>query len=91
MRQLTRRHQGKNLEEVITRLNPTIRGWGRYFRGSNWETVAEELDAWIRMRLRSFIRRHVTVRSKYNAVYTVAFFQRKRLVSLTSQIAPAPC
>ena len=91
VRLLTRRQQGKNLEEVIKALNPTIRGWGRYFRGSNWKMVAAELDAWIRMRLRSFIRKQVTVRSKFNALYTVAFFQKKRLVSLTSQIAPAPC
>ena len=91
VRQLTRRQQGANLEEVIKALNPTIRGWGQYFRGSHWKKAAEELDAWIRMRLRSFIRGRVTVRSKYNAIYTVAYFQRKRLVSLTSQIALAPC
>lgn len=90
VRKLTRRHQGKNLAEVIKALNPVIRGWGTYFRRTNWKVVAEDTDAWIRMRLRSFIRQQVTVRSKFNAHYTVSFFQKKGLVSLTSRIAPAP-
>lgn len=77
--------------EVIKALNPVIRGWGTYFRRTNWKVVAEETDAWIRMRLRSFIRGHVTVRSKYNAIYPLTFFQKKGLVKLTSHIAPAPC
>jgi len=90
VRRLTRRQQGCNLEAVIKALNPVIRGWGTYFRQTNWKVVADETDAWIRMRLRSFIRKQVTVRSKYNAVYTVSFLQKKGLVSLTSRIAPAP-
>lgn len=91
VRHATRRQRPASLDTVIADLNPVIRGWGNYFRGANWKVSAEETDAWIRMRLRSFIRKHVTVRSKYNALYTVAFFQKKGLVTLTSRIAPAPC
>lgn len=91
VRHLTRRTRPASLDTVIADLNPVIRGWGTYFRGANWKMIAEETDAWIRMRLRSFIRKHVTVRSRYNALYTVRFFQKKGLVSLTSRIAPAPC
>lgn len=92
VRHLTRRQQPKKVDQVIASLNPVIRGWGNYFRRGNWKGLAEELDAWIRMRLRSFIRKRVTVRSKYNALFTKAYFQRKGLVSLTSLLkTPAPC
>lgn len=91
VRHLTRRQQPKKVDQVIEALNPVIRGWGNYFRRGTWKGIAEEMDAWIRMRLRSFIRKRVTVRSKYNAIYPNSFFQRKGLVTLTSLVTSTPC
>ncbi len=50
----TRRQQPKNLEMVIRSLNPIIRGWGNYFKGGTVKKLFEELDGYIRARLRSF-------------------------------------
>lgn len=91
VRYLTRRQQPRKVDQVIELLNPVIRGWGNYYRKGNWKELAGELDAWIRMRLRSFIRKRVTVRSKYNAIYPNSYFQKKRLVNLTSLLTSTPC
>jgi len=46
---------------MIEELNPVIRGWGNYFKVGDVTSLFEDLDSWIRMRLRSkVIRRHAT-------------------------------
>jgi RNA-directed DNA polymerase len=57
VRQLTRRKAGVSLTETINRLNPTLRGWGNYFAVSDVLHLFRELDKWIRMRLRSRLRK----------------------------------
>jgi len=54
VRVLTRRQQGTNIETVIERLNPLIRGWARYFGVAHCAQAFSTLDSWIRMRLRGF-------------------------------------
>ena len=54
IRMITRRSQGVNLQTVIDRLNPVIRGFANYFRLGNARKTFQSLDEWIRMRLRSF-------------------------------------
>lgn len=50
---LLRRGRGRNLARFITEnLNPLLRGWGNYFRMSEVKGVFEELDSWVRRRLR---------------------------------------
>lgn len=53
----TRRKQGKSIKEVIDRITPTMRGWFQYFKHSHWTTF-RDLDGWVRMRLRSILRKH---------------------------------
>jgi hypothetical protein len=49
---------------MIEDLNPVIRGWGNYYKVGDVTSLFEDLDQWIRMRLRSkVIRRHATWRS----------------------------
>jgi hypothetical protein len=49
---------------MIEDLNPVLRGWGNYFKVGDVTSLFEDLDGWIRMRLRSkVIRRHATTRS----------------------------
>lgn len=52
IRKITRRNQGKNLEQVIKELNPVLRGWLNYFRMANCKQHVIELMQWIRRRLR---------------------------------------
>ena len=56
IRMKTKRTNGNSLETIIQNLNPTIRGWFEYFKHSN-KTTFTRLDRWIRMRLRSILRR----------------------------------
>jgi RNA-directed DNA polymerase len=56
IRSETKRTNGSSLEVVILRVNRTLRGWYAYFRHSHWWTFGT-LDGWIRMRLRSLLRR----------------------------------
>ncbi len=56
IRQLTKRTNGHSLERIIARLNPILRGWFGYFKHSHRFTF-ERLDRWIRVRLRSLLRK----------------------------------
>jgi RNA-directed DNA polymerase len=57
IRHKTRRTQGQSIGEVIASLNPTLRGWFEYFKHSH-ATVFRGVDGWVRMRLRSILRRY---------------------------------
>ncbi|TLS34889.1 group II intron reverse transcriptase/maturase [Pseudalkalibacillus caeni] len=80
IRYLTRRHQGKNVREVIKRLNQTIRGFGNYFGIGNTKEKFKKLDSWIRMRLRAYIRKKKSTVS--NRLIPTYIFDRLGLVSL---------
>lgn len=80
IRHLTRRQQGKGLEQVIKRLNQTIRGFGNYFGFGNSKSKFQRLDEWIRMRLRAFIRKKKSTIS--NQKIPIKFFYGLGLVSL---------
>ena len=55
---LFRRGRGMNLQRFISKyLNPFLRGWANYYRRCNVKTMAEELDSWLRRRLRLIIWR----------------------------------
>jgi group II intron reverse transcriptase/maturase len=59
---LTRRQQPKNVEEVIRDLNYALRGFGNYFRVADVKGLFEDLDGWIRMRLRCFTEKKKAVK-----------------------------
>lgn len=54
VRSRTRRQQGRNVEAVIQDLNPVLRGFAQYFGSAEVTTLYRRLDAWVRMRIRSF-------------------------------------
>ena len=56
VRDQTRRNKGQSLSFIIASLTPTLRGWFTYFRHCR-PSVYRDLDGWIRMRLRSILRR----------------------------------
>jgi len=56
IRAKTRRANGHSLACIITQLNPILRGWFEYFKHSHWN-VFPGVDGWVRMRLRSILRK----------------------------------
>lgn len=84
IRVITRRQQPFNIEEVVQRLNPVIRGWGNYFKIANVNWQYKGLDSWIRMRLRSFIERKKSYEA--NRRLTNQYFSELELCTLSSLI-----
>jgi len=56
VRERTKRTNGHSLEAIIFDLNGTLRGWFAYFKYSH-PTTFPRLDSWMRMRLRSILRK----------------------------------
>jgi len=56
IRAKTRRANGRSLEAIIAELNEVLHGWFGYFQQSTVGTF-DQLDKWIRMRLRSILRK----------------------------------
>jgi len=57
IRQTLRGARGQSLGQVLDQLNPVLRGWVSYFRLTEERGVLEELDGWIRRRLRTLLWR----------------------------------
>jgi RNA-directed DNA polymerase len=59
----TRRTSGVSLGRIIANVNPVLRGWFEYFKHSHRWTF-EPIDRWIRMRLRSILRKRRKMRGR---------------------------
>ena len=57
VRDLMRAGRGRSLARTIEDLNPLLRGWINYFRLTESKAVLEELDSWMRRRLRCLLWR----------------------------------
>jgi RNA-directed DNA polymerase len=58
LREIFRRGRGRNLSKLIEEeLIPLLRGWMNYFRLAEVKGIFEELDSWIRRKLRNLIWR----------------------------------
>jgi RNA-directed DNA polymerase len=81
----TRRQQPVSIEIVIHSLNPVIRGWGNYFKGGTVKKLFEELDGYIRGRLRCFKAKR---RTWGTILYTLpqSELKKKGLISLSSML-----
>jgi RNA-directed DNA polymerase len=53
VRRLTRRNNPLSMHQIIQNLNEYLLGWVTYFRVQEFKKIFEELDGWIRSRLRS--------------------------------------
>ena len=58
IRAKTKRTSGESLTTIINDLTPRLRGWFEYFKHSHHYTFSA-LDGWIRMRLRSILRKRL--------------------------------
>jgi len=87
IRAKTRRNHGESLRRVIEDLNRTLRGWFGYFQHSHKDTFPT-LDSWIRMRLRSILRRRRKQRGRGRGQdhqrWPNAYFAKHGLFSLAA-------
>ena len=57
IRRLFRFGRGRNLKRFVQELTPVLRGWVNYFRMAEVKGIFEELDQWIRRKLRGLLWR----------------------------------
>lgn len=57
LREEFRKARGRNLHHVIAELQPVLIGWVSYYRKSEVKKTFEELDQWIRRKLRAILWR----------------------------------
>jgi len=92
IRAKTRRGSGQSLFTIIWDVNRTTKGWFEYFKHSN-QSAFRAVDGWIRMRLRSILRRRRhgrgRGRGRDHQRWPNAFFAERGLFSLVTAYASA--
>ena len=92
IRRKTHRTNGQSLPDIITNINQTLVGWFAYFKHGHWTTFPN-LDKWIRMRLRSILRKRRGQpgrgRGSDHHRWPNAFFTELGLFSLVAALAQA--
>ena len=92
IRARTRRTSGWSLPAIIEAVNPTLVGWFEYFKHSQRYTFTA-LDKWVRMRLRSILRRRAhrpgRETGREHREWPNAFFAEHGLFSLATAYALA--
>ena len=87
VRAKTKRANGHSLATIISDVNPTLRGWFEYFKHSHRYTFSA-LDGWIRMRLRSILRKRLGLkgcgRGRDHQRWPNAYFAKAGLFSLVT-------
>ena len=56
IRSLTKRNNAHSMEEIVRGVNVSLKGWYEYFKQTSGEEL-EQIDGWIRARLRAILRR----------------------------------
>jgi RNA-directed DNA polymerase len=92
IRAKTHRKNGRSLEDIISSVNPTLRGWFGYFKHSCRTTFAD-VDGWVRMRLRSILRKRAGLagrgRGRDHQRWPNSFFAGHGYFSLVTAYAAA--
>jgi group II intron reverse transcriptase/maturase len=60
-----RRSGAKDVKEIITSLNPVLRGWGNYFRTGNADRKFNTIDGYVYRRLVRWMQRRGGQRARY--------------------------
>jgi RNA-directed DNA polymerase len=55
LREIFRKGEGRSVSKVIKELSPKLRGWINYFKLAEVKNIFEELDGWVRRKLRRII------------------------------------
>ena len=87
IRSKTRRTNGQALTVIIADVNKTLRGWFEYFKHSH-KTTFRRQDSWVRMRLRSILRKRQHLRGRGRGAdhqrWPNAYFAKHGLCSLAT-------
>ena len=87
IRKHTKRGNGNSLEHVIKKVNQVLRGWHGYFKHSRVSAL-KSIDEWVRMRLRSILRRRCKRRGRGTGRdhqrWPNSFFAVKKLFTLVT-------
>src|ERR1700692_171804 len=86
---LTRRCDSRRTEELITELNPTLRGWGEYYKRAHVRTLFHRLDRWIVRRIWSHRFRRWR-NTGWKQLPPVTLYDELGLVNLFSLIPSLP-
>lgn len=82
VRECLRAGRGRSLQATINELTPMLRGWMSYFRLTQAPGVLEELDGWVRRKLRSLLWR------QWKRTFTrVKALQRRGISEVTAWIS----
>lgn len=57
IREVLKGARGRNLRHAVQELNPVLRGWAAYFKLTETKKALEEMDGWIRRKLRCILWR----------------------------------
>lgn len=96
LRSVTKRCNGYGLDEIIRRINRRLRGWFEYFKHA-YRTTFIDVDGWVRMRLRSILRRRCKRKGRGRGTdhqrWPIAFFTEHGLFSCVAARAELvnPC
>jgi group II intron reverse transcriptase/maturase len=81
IRNITKRNRGVSFEQIISELNPKLRGWFNYFKHTKSKGLFQELDAWIRRKLRCF-----RIKQTKRVIGLVRFLKKQGVVTYQSWI-----
>lgn len=83
IKQVFRRGRGRNIGKLINgELNPLIRGWINYFKLTETKKFAEDLDGWIRHRLRNIIwRQWKKPKTRYRKMLSLGLAEERARLS----------
>lgn len=92
VRRHTRRNNGHSLATIIDKVNPVLRGWFEYFKHCH-RTEFPHIDGWVRMRLRSILRKRRKGRGRGGGLdhyrWPNVYFTERGLFNLTAARAEA--
>ena len=54
VRTITKRNRGRSFAQIIAELTPVLRGWLNYYQYAQCRKLLQELDGWIRRKLRCY-------------------------------------
>ena len=85
LREKLPRNRSGSIRQIVSELNPTLRGWYGYFKYS-LPSAMMDVDQWVRERIRHIIRRRRKregmVKGRERVEYPIAWFTAQRLFSL---------
>jgi len=87
LRKKTLRTSGRSMHAIVSDVNQSLKGWFEYFRHSSYRNVFQDIEGWLRGRLRSILRKRLGLRGrgrgKDHQRWPNAYFIQLGLFSLT--------